>query len=217
MLALFLVLGAIINVAVAWGCCLYGYRDTQTSAQHRRDPTPDDLSWWRSVNPPPGVGEPFEVQPMRVLGYWETRYLGHGPVFTPATGQPYEITSSANWNEAGWPVRSLKGVWFGIPNTSNGKWTNETRGAFKFQVDVITNLSPKRSAYLPWHPRWPGFAINTLFYAFILWLMFAAPFALRRRRRIKRGLCVKCAYPVGTNEVCTECGAAVVKQKAETA
>mgnify|MGYP003578232462 CR=1 FL=1 len=56
-------------------------------------------------------------------------------------------------------------------------------------------------------PLWPGFAINTLFYAGILWVMFAAPFALRRRRRIKRGLCPACAYPVGESIVCTECGA----------
>jgi hypothetical protein len=58
-------------------------------------------------------------------------------------------------------------------------------------------------------PLWPGFAINTVFYAGLLWLLFAAPFALRRRRRIKRGLCPKCAYPVGASDVCTECGAAV--------
>jgi len=85
-------------------------------------------------------------------------------------------------------------------------------------------LAPKRAGSknvfqqraLPVAPLWPGFAINAVFYAAILWLLFAAPFALRRWRRIKRGLCPKCAYPVGTSEVCTECGAAVTKQKAET-
>src|SRR4029453_17217101 len=44
---------------------------------------------------------------------------------------------------------------------------------------------------------WLGFAINTIFYAAILWLLFAFPSALRRRRRIKRGLCPACAYPTG--------------------
>jgi hypothetical protein len=51
-----------------------------------------------------------------------------------------------------------------------------------------------------------GFGVNTLFYAAILLLLFAAPFALRRRRRIKRGLCPACAYPVGESPICTECG-----------
>ena len=59
---------------------------------------------------------------------------------------------------------------------------------------------------IPLRPIWPGFAINTVFYAAILWLLFAAPFALRRRIRIKRGLCPACAYPVGESELCTECG-----------
>jgi hypothetical protein len=58
----------------------------------------------------------------------------------------------------------------------------------------------------PLRTLWPGFAINTLFYAAILWVLFAAPFALLRRRRVKRGLCPACAYPVGASEVCTECG-----------
>ena len=59
-------------------------------------------------------------------------------------------------------------------------------------------------------PIWPGFAINTVFYAFLLWLIFAVPFALRRRWRVKRGLCVKCAYDLRgrapMSEVCPECG-----------
>jgi len=62
-------------------------------------------------------------------------------------------------------------------------------------------------------PIWPGFAINTLFYAGVLWLLFAAPFALRRGRRIKRGLCPACAYPVGASDLCTECGKPVQSRR----
>jgi hypothetical protein len=59
---------------------------------------------------------------------------------------------------------------------------------------------------LPLRPIWPGFAINTLFYAGILLITFAAPFALRRWRRVKRGLCPACAYPTGASGFCSECG-----------
>ena len=64
-----------------------------------------------------------------------------------------------------------------------------------------------REGVLPLQPIWPGFAINTAFYALILWLPFA-PFQLRRYMRIKRGLCIKCGYDLrGTeHEVCPECG-----------
>jgi hypothetical protein len=34
----------------------------------------------------------------------------------------------------------------------------------------------------------------------------AAPGSVRRRMRIRRGLCPACAYPVGQSDVCTECG-----------
>jgi hypothetical protein len=73
-------------------------------------------------------------------------------------------------------------------------------------------ILPASRIELPRQPVWPGFAINTLFYAGILYLLFAVPFTIRRHRRVRRGLCPKCAYPVGTSEVCTECGAAVKRR-----
>jgi hypothetical protein len=68
------------------------------------------------------------------------------------------------------------------------------------------SLATKFSEQRPLHPIWLGFAINTLFYAGVLWLLFAASFALRRRGRIERGLCPKCAYPIGASPICSECG-----------
>ena len=66
---------------------------------------------------------------------------------------------------------------------------------------------------IPTVPIWPGFAINTVFYGVIVWLLFAGPFVLRRWRRIRRGLCPKCAYDLrGTPSdatACPECGEAV--------
>ncbi len=62
---------------------------------------------------------------------------------------------------------------------------------------------------IPYRPIWPGFAINTIFYAATFWLLIPGPFALRRFRRVRRGLCPKCAYPVGDSSVCTECGKAL--------
>ena len=62
---------------------------------------------------------------------------------------------------------------------------------------------------LPLRPIWPGFAINTVFYAAILWLLAFGLFAARRVIRRKRGLCLKCGYDLrgAEHEVCPECGA----------
>ncbi|MEE9296196.1 MAG: hypothetical protein V3W34_14715 [Phycisphaerae bacterium] len=61
----------------------------------------------------------------------------------------------------------------------------------------------------PFIPVLPGFAINTLFYAAILWLVIPGPFALRRLIRRKRGHCIKCGYDLrhADHEACPECGA----------
>ena len=67
--------------------------------------------------------------------------------------------------------------------------------------------------FLPYAPLWPGFAINMVFYAAVLWLPFAGFRFARRRIRARRGQCPACAYPIGTSNVCTECGAAVRIQK----
>ena len=37
---------------------------------------------------------------------------------------------------------------------------------------------------LPLRPIWPGFAVNTLFYAALLWLLIPGPFVLRRFIRV---------------------------------
>ena len=59
---------------------------------------------------------------------------------------------------------------------------------------------------LLFRPVWPGFAVNTLLYAVVAWVLACGPFALRRFIRVKRGLCPKCAYPVGESWVCSACG-----------
>ena len=59
---------------------------------------------------------------------------------------------------------------------------------------------------LPLRAIWPVFALNTIFYAAILWMLVAGAFALRRFSRARRGLCPTCAYPMGQSATCTECG-----------
>ena len=79
------------------------------------------------------------------------------------------------------------------------EWTDARTRRRQYGFWVLHN-------YFPYRPIWPGFAINTLFYAAILWLLIPGPFALRRFIRVRRSLCPKCAYPTGESEVCTECG-----------
>jgi hypothetical protein len=135
----FLLLGAIVNVAVAWTCTRLGTFHLPIDSQD-------------------GTMFKFGAQFEQALPHLPARIA------------------------AGWPVFAVtRNNWF------NGLLPNP----------------------YPYAPIWPGFAINTMFYAFVIWMLFAVPAALRRKRRRARGLCPKCAYPVGTSVVCTECGAAL--------
>jgi hypothetical protein len=64
---------------------------------------------------------------------------------------------------------------------------------------------------LPLLPLWPGFAINTIFYAAMLWLLWVAPGKIRRFIRIRGHRCPACGYQIapggGIGPVCSECGA----------
>ena len=188
---LFLLLGAIINVAVAWAFVSWshGYRTLSNEA----------LLW--PVKSPKG----FHYSPKYVngsanlgttqLGAWvdtDTAYMGRMDIYM-----------------AGWPSMSLYAErhyvkdWLGIP----GLTIFDNPQGFWDGVALPLWLSgPRHYQCFPTRPLWLGFAINTVFYAAILWLPAFGLGALRRRRRIKRGLCPACAYPIGESSVCTECG-----------
>ncbi len=102
----------------------------------------------------------------------------------------------------GWPLRSLQAH----SHFRNGQWRTDT---------WLLPLVPRTDVFgfesqgeLPLRPTWPGFAINTLFYAAILWPLICGPFVLRRLIRRKRGLCVVCGYDLrhADHEACPECG-----------
>ena len=191
-LALFLVLGAIINFAVVWACQRWG-------SFSYADGPPLGLKQGQSPNSPP-PDFPYEFTPEwrqdgTSFGQRRTRYIDdylHKPLYIFSVEY-----------RSGWPLPSLYGEqWIAVgPRHGPPAGAEATR--------YLWSESADDNNVLPWHPIVPGFAINTIFYAAILWLPFAALGVFRRRRRIKRGLCPACAYPIGTSDVCTECGKAV--------
>src|SRR5687767_7531158 len=108
---------------------------------------------------------------------------------------------------AGLPLHSVVGArsWkYPGPETRDGVWLVRY---------PVFDGKKTNALWLPYRPIWSGFAINTIFYAAILWMLFAAPFRVRRWRRIRRGLCPVCAYPIGQSPTCTECGDILTKRR----
>jgi hypothetical protein len=186
----FLLLGAIVNVAVAWADRIEEHKATQSVRTTR-------------VNPVPACCDRPDL-PLRI---------------GPLRSVPIRIDMRLS-TRAGWPCSSFEAFMFQYHGDGNRKLV-PVSGVWRAGIQIsphILGLTGQRIS-LPVQPIWSGFAINTVFYTAILWLLFAAPFALRRRirgGRIKRGLCPACAYPVGDSPVCTECGRAVTPKEATT-
>lgn len=56
---------------------------------------------------------------------------------------------------------------------------------------------------------WSSFAVNSIFYATMLWMVFTVPGELRRRVRSRLGQCETCGYSLcgrSGSERCPECG-----------
>jgi hypothetical protein len=183
-LGLLLLLGAIVNVAVAWGCT---YNNGPVPLMIVRDPTV--------------MREVTDSDQSLLARFWPAEYPKHFIFLEVRNAFGVRLTTlytgaglgwfSAGF-ECGWPFLALQQLDWSSTNSSSPtgkKW--------------ILHLGER---IVPIGMLWPGFAINTVFYAAILWLLFAAPGRIRRFIRIKRGRCGACGYPVGASPVCTECG-----------
>ena len=190
-IAVFLLLGAVVNVGVAYSCVFWA----------------PDWPGGSSVDLPAGsdwVREPGASWPAPNKGFASSAF-GHSIVTRSATTKP-GIAYHQTIIQFGWPFRTVE-----LEVRVVGGRIQERIG-LGGQIPA-TPLFP-RHRYLPFHPFWPAFIANTLFYATLLWLLTVGLFALRRFLRMKRGLCPKCAYPMGESPVCTECGRLLPKRVA---
>ena len=215
-LVVFLLLGAIVNVAVSWACALlvdfHGAETVVGGAKGRRG---DWVIWHhdsggciriRALAVSGNNIEEYEQYPMHpsLLPSW-------GPLAEQVRQQVRQQVRDEPFvrvaDAYGWPTYSL---WCAFAwNTA--QWPNVITDP---RLSAIIIASPMGGNYalsqraLPLRPIWPGFAVNTIFYATLLWLFIFAAYALRRRARRKRGLCVACGYDLRGNlpQGCPECG-----------
>ena len=102
----------------------------------------------------------------------------------------------------GWPLPVLQRVQMWWP-WSDPKWQSNAESDPALQL------------------VWSGVVLNPLLFGGTLWMVLVLPFVVfinvRRRRRIARNCCPKCAYPRGSSQRCSECGDEVRPPPKETA
>jgi hypothetical protein len=215
----FLVLGAIINVAVAWGSSLWVRFDDarwQEFGTNLADRAAGDFFAREFMF----VGRSHQIGGFRIYTSFPTTIANQIPPTTAAQvareWMPFILSTRPAKDQRHLQFIDARGLpWPSMYCTIYRQWSIGQRTS-SFDADhtaiILRNATGNppgkwNGVVLPCMPLWSGFGLNTLVYAVVLWGFFAAPFALRRRMRIRRGLCPACAYPVGESEMCTECGA----------
>jgi hypothetical protein len=192
LLIVFLLLGAIVNVAVAWGCAWRGV------CWHEADMLLCSLEVLVATTARHGETDHLRNDNGEIVG------IVHRNLAPRDSANSSFVTTGFKFFHTVSPVEKRIVVATGMPLQSlQGSWL-----PMEFYV-----------ASLPYgmdELLFPGFAINTIFHAAILWLLFFAPGAVLRTIRRKRGLCQACAYPVGRSPVCTECGKPVSPRASES-
>ena len=209
-LVVFLLLGAIVNLTVAWGCMIVWPKSHTGNVVYYQE---DDL------HPTPALGileslVPSEESLRRshtIVISDESRFgwVEHGAQAVPDR-ESVDHGLFVSVIDAGLPLKSLR---CSYRTTNAGGRPSSPREGYFHAVMIPSWMRPAESRLVLWYgfpflPIWPGFAINTVFCAAILWLLTLGPFAAHRMIRRKRGLCIKCGYDLrgAEHEQCPECG-----------
>lgn len=216
---LFLLLGAVVNVAVAWiaATCLVG-KFTQRHG---------------AITPP--------AWQCRVPDDWpvpDDAFEFSTPWSTDTHVSAEEVGSAGRGNgRLGLLTRLVKGKgdWRGcIADTHRFGWPSRSL-QMSFLTDCRQNPTIKKGwskhgcLILPaWAKSWAnthipydieplGFAANSTLYGVLTYALVFGPVLVRNRVRHCRRNCLHCAYPVGNSPVCTECGKPVKPRAAAAA
>jgi len=133
-------------------------------------------------------------------------YWSHATSFEARVSQPGWPGSELIEFSRGWPCESMYGRRIEQPGSPI---------RFEGAVPLVAEYKA-----MPLIPIWPGFAINTLFYAVLVFPLTHIPVVRTLREilcadRARRGLCPKCAYDLRNRAIdssaCPECGSAVAR------
>ncbi len=207
---MYLVIGALLTPTVTWAAhWTFGWRSEWVVARDGRyvaGTTPKAIEWPHAVPADwPKSADGFQ----HTATFWAddakydylTAHRVHvldAPRFEPdvreltkhSEGLPFRCLQS--WREREFEFGALGRA---ARLHSSGEWAGNLPLAFPDS--------------LPFVPLWPGFALNTIFYAALAWGLWQVPLAIRRSRRRRNGLCVRCGYDftgLTVGSPCPECG-----------
>ncbi len=209
----FLLLGAIVNVAVAWGIVIaHGDVTCETIEEY-----------WRKT-------DRFRVR-VYVHSRFGYRVVSDNDINAPlyalvaamdSQGSPARYDGWLWWSKertwdgghigVGWPAPALSATvtqeWGPIDEPGGRRIHTLLRHGYTRDKGRLPRalLYETIPMVFPYRPVWAGLTANSSLYAAVIAAAAICAGALKRAARLRRGLCPACAYPRGSSPVCTECG-----------
>ncbi len=189
-----LFLGQLTTVLVAVTCALW----TPIPALQEIEPRGSFDAW-----PRPVPGWPQPTARTVYSNAVHTLILHQAINYDDSTSDQPKGATHYQWlYRYGWPMNALEAETRTIGSTRAGlfsayspvpSWIPHDQRSFRF---------------IPTRILWSGFAVDSVLYAVLFWSMGAGVWASIRYRRMVRGRCPNCKYPINESPRCPECGAA---------
>ncbi len=216
-----LLIGAVINVLVAWGIAL---AVNPLDGEHGGALRPTAGYQW-DVSTTSNFGTLFLNSRRHDTRTGVTNTIPEDsiPSWSEFDIPLDEYRTAEGWIESrstvarGWPMLSLR-YYSDFLRSPDGELINRQNqwsirwpcGQWKlYPLGDRTRQPLTHDIYIPLLPIWTGFAVNALVFAVPLWALLFGCAGMRRWRRLRRGLCERCGYQRGDSELCSECGGAL--------
>ena len=196
--------GVVANILVAWAIAVWlPYPDPRICD----NPTSGPLA--RVSGIPADWPTTDHIARRSTVGRTEWQFMQRDD---PMTHKPPPDYTVLHLYCVGWPFETLESQLasrhaFGrLPSPT---WPPAIKIPWVLRPEWVTLLGREYQDELPLRPIWPAFALNTLFYAAIVFGASRLLIAIRRSQRRRRNRCIRCAYPVSGLATCPECGTPV--------
>jgi hypothetical protein len=186
--------GAVLMVAVAWGCAIC--RDRLRQIEHEYE----DRAWPVQVDKSWPTRATITYISVSLGSTHEDAWAGTG-WFEKANWRGYAVYRLA----CGWPCHAFQCQT--LYTTGRENHSLEMRGILC--LTDVPGRGELPAGVIPTLPLWPGFALDTAFYGAIVFALWSAPAVIRRRIRKNRGRCPACDYDLRAAPPaapCPECG-----------
>lgn len=201
--ALPLAIGAVLSIVTAW--LIAGSSPFDGADQRTQFYATGGDSWYVRRTDVPGATRVLAMRDFKVSGAIRVeRREPDSPRWGATALRDRRLVKVEAF---GWPFRAMK-VTFESSSIDLPLRTRPRLGGFEIDVDDWSNLNADSSRTLPLHPIGAGLAANALLFGLVIFCLVAAPRALRRWFRARRGRCTGCGYLLVGLARCPECGLA---------